>query len=708
MTLFAASFVWLAAAMLAVWALRARWRSLVTAGCVLTAAALVAATAVDVIASGTTVSVTLGPLAILGPLVLVLSPLRALFMLITAIVFAASIAFAVRDAEGYPPARAALFITLVALLFAAMLAVFAAGDIVGFVFAWEIMSLALWGLVSFDQRRAQTRRAGLVTIALSEAGALAGLAGLLVLAAAAGSPRFADIAQAVPQLPAPVLWSGFALTFFGFGVKTGIMPVNVWMAEAYAAAPRSVTPLFSGATLNLGVFALWIIDAPLAAHATWMALIVLTTGALTALLGIVYALVARDLTRLLTHSSIENLGIVVAALGAGFAFIALGKPALGGIALIAGLYHMLNHSMFKTLLFLGAGAIDAATGTREMDRLGGLARRLPLLGTLFLIGTLAIAALPPLNGFVSEWLTLQALLRVVEIPAVPIRIAFAISGALLALAVGLAVTCFTMLAGSTLLGLPRSAQAAKPVRLATLTAVVPMTILAAICLSLGVLATGVIPILSTLAQPLAGVDTTAALVPAFFQFSPAAPHGVNPDLVHALTPLGAQLGRDIIPLRGLIVLHSGTGTPVVFAMSAALTFAVLGFILALVWLAARAWRRRAVVRRRAWEAGLYRLYPEMSYTASAFAAPVRVVFDRLLRPVVSEQTERHGAFTTAIHRRLEIVHVVDRLTLTPLIGWAHRVAALLARMHHGRVTFYASYVLAVLIGALVIARAALG
>ena len=157
-------------------------------------------------------------------------------------------------------------------------------------------------------------------------------------------------------------------------IQTGILPVNIWMPAAYAAAPRALTPLFSGATLNLGIFTLLIVDGPLAVHNVSTALVVLVTGTLTALVGIVYALVERDITRLLTQSSIENLGIVVAALGAGFAFAALGKPIPAGMAMIAGLYHMTNHSAFKTMLFLGASGVRDAAGGDEMDRLGGLMR----------------------------------------------------------------------------------------------------------------------------------------------------------------------------------------------------------------------------------------------------------------------------------------------------------------------------------------------
>jgi hydrogenase-4 component B len=643
-------------------------------------------------------------LAFLPGFTFALDAVRGFFLIIAAAVFGLSIAFIALDAERYPSVRERALLGLTALLYAAMVAVLISSAVLSFIFAWEVMSLALWALVTFDSRQGENIRAGYLTLVLSEAGALAGLAGLLVLVGAAGTWSLAGIAAAAPTLPPGVVWAGFVLTFFGFGVKTGILPVNVWMHDAYAAAPPSLTPLFSGATLNLGVFALWAIDGPLARHALGPALVVLVTGAVTALLGIVYALVAGRVTHLLTHSSIENLGIVVAALGAGFAFVALGQPVLAGLPLVAGLYHMLNHSAYKTLLFLGNGAIRSAAGTDDLDALGGLMKRVPLFATLFLIGALAIAALPPLNGFVSEWLTLESLLRIVEVGSVPVRITFALSGALLALTAGLTLTCFVMLAGASLMGLPRSQEAAE-VRRMPRSATVPMGILAVVCLGLGVLATAVIPLLGRLVAPMAGADPTAALVPAFFAGAPELAAQITADL----TQIGAQVGRGLLPLRGLVVLHSGgSATPVVFAMSTALTFAVLVFLVLVVWALARllGWRRRAG-RRSLWDAGLVRLRPEMTYTATAFAAPVRVLFDRLLRPVVAEDTERHGAFVTGVRRRATLVHVVDRLTLRPLIDVSWWVAAHLARMHHGRVTLYAGYVLATLVIALLVSSALL-
>jgi len=658
------------------------------AGCV-----LVLIAALQALSHGAPIPLYRANLAILPGFDLSIDPLRAFFLAITAIVYGLSLAFVIHDSCRFSSRHCRLILAFVTLLLGGMISTLLASGVTSLIFAWEIMSLSLSALVFLGGNSTSTTSAGFVTLALSEAGALAALAGLLLLGTAADSWSLNGIALAVGHVPTATLWTGFLLTFFGFGVKTGILPVNLWMAEGYAAAPRGVLPLFSGATLNLGVFTLWVVDGPLALHQVGIGLVILVTGAITALLGIIYALATHSLTRLLTQSSVENLGIVVAASGAGFAFFALGHPLLAGLSLVAGLFHMLNHSAYKTLLFLGAGAIIEVAGSDDLNRLGGLMRRVPLFGTLFLFGAFAIAALPPLNGFVSEWLTLQSLLRVVELDLIPVRIVFALSGALLALTAGLAVTCFVMLVGTTLLGLPRSEQAARIWRTPK-SATVPMGVLLASCLALSVLATGVIPLLGQLTSTLTGTDPTTALVPAFFGNA----QGLAAGLVHNLTQIGARLGRGLVPLRGLIVLHSGgAATPVVYAMSTAYTLITIAILLLLTgWLAHGMRRRRRVARKTLWDAGLMHLRPDMTYNATTFAAPARVIFDRILRPVVAERIEYDGTFITAVHREGELVHIIDRLTLRPLTRTGNWIAALLSRMHHGPVTLYAGYILIIL------------
>ena len=697
------AYVALAFALGASLAPASRWRSAVFLAGSWIATLLVIVAAVATLVSGISGNFTPGALAILSGFDFALDPLRAFFLLISAAVYAMSIAFVLRDAARRTPQRARLVLACTTILFAAMLSVVMASGVTSLIFAWEVMSLALVALVFFGRGDAIELRAGLLTLAFSEAGALAALAGLLILAAAAGSPSLAAIGAAAPGMSHGMLWAGFLLTFFGFGVKTGIVPVNAWMIDGYAAAPRGLLPIFSGATLNLGVFTLWTVDGPLACHALWPALVIFVVGALSAVLGIMYALTDSNMTRLLTHSSIENLGIVVAALGAGFAFTAMQHPVIGDLALIAGLYHMLNHSTYKTLLFLGAGGIGDTVGHDDLNRLGGLLRRVPGFGLVFLLGCFAIAALPPFNGFVSEWLVLESLLRVVELGPVPVRIVFAVCGALLALTAGLAVTCFTMLAATTLLGLPRSRETASVSSMPASVAM-PMSVLTVVCFGLGVLATGVIPVLARIAAPMTGSDATDALVPAFF----GQVQGVAVGVVHDLTALGAQLGRGLLPLRGLVVLHSdGARAPVVFAMSAALIFVVLAILLLLVWIAVRRTRRHRTTRHVPWNAGLPRVRPEMTYTATTFAAPARVLFDAVFNPEVAREEQRQGAFVTARRHQEVRVHLLDRLFFAPLAIAFPVTARFLARMHHGKVTIYATYVLAAFVVVMLAATASL-
>ncbi|MGH8127678.1 MAG: proton-conducting transporter membrane subunit [Gammaproteobacteria bacterium] len=697
MTTFALAFVLIGAAPLAALlpgrrtAPAVAWL-LLTSGC-----ACIAWVAVTALTGSADRVLAVLALPVIGTFSFTLTPLSGLFLLVTAGVFAATLPFVIRDSIAWLPARRGLFIGLVALTFAAMVALFTAADIVAFIVAWEIAALAIWGLIGFETRASAPVAAGLLTLALSETGSLAGLAGLLLLATAAGTPLLAGIAATVPSLSPGLVAAACVLTFFGFGMKAGIVPLNLWLPVAHGNAPRSISPILSGATLNLGLYAFLRLDAPLAHTDPRLGLMILATGAATALVGIVYAMIERDLKRLLAQSSIENIGIATTGFGAGFTFAALGHPVLAGLAMVAGLYHMLNHSAYKTLLFLGAGGMDVATGTHNLDRLGGLMRRLPLLGTLFLIGAFAIAALPPFNGFVSEWLTLQSLLRVVEVASVPVRITFALSGAALALTAGLAVTCFIMVAGTSLLGLPRSHEAAQA-RRAPRSVVVPMAGLAVVCFGLAVLATGVIPILGRLTAPLTGANPTAALVPAFFHHTQVLVAGI----VHDLTQIGAQIGRGVVPLRGLVVLHSGgTTTPVIYAMSTALSFAVIVFLLLIVWLATRGLRRRRKARRRVlWDAGLARLRPEMTYNATAFASPVRVLFHGVFNPVVASHEQHHGAFLTASQHRELSSNIVERLIIAPIAKGSRATANGLARLHHGAVTAYAAYVLIALLVAL--------
>jgi len=639
-------------------------------------------------------------LPILGPLTIKATPLGAVILLVSALVFAVTAAPLTEDARDLAGVRSgALLLVLYEGLVAVTALLLLAADVITFSFAWELMSLLVFALVSFRSAEDGVARAGYVTLAMSEAGTLAGIAALLVLAGAAHSLRFDLIAAAAPVLSPATAWIVFLLALLGFGVKAGLIPVNAWLPDAHAAAPGTVPSLLTGVTLNLGFFAVLTVIGRLLPPVAGFGMILLLLGSLTAIVGVVYANTNAHLRHVLAHSSIENMGIAFAGAGGGLCFVALGHPVLGAMLLIAGLYQAVNHAIYKTLLFIGVRGIESACGTSDMDRLGGLLKRLPVFGLLFLAGTLAIAGLPPFNGFVSEWLTLEGLLRVVEVSSPVIRLGFAVAGALLALTAGLAVTCFVMVFGSSFTGISRSRQAAAPLPVSR-AKIVPMAVLAVVCLGLGVSPTLVVPVLDKATAPIAHAHGTAALVPAFFRASPANPDGISPALLHDLTQIGAQVGKGILPGRGEILLHAGgSANPVVFAMSPFYSVVALSLLFALVYVVFWRLRRRSPVRvGREWDGGLYALAPSMTYTATAFASPVRVLFNAILRPTVEERTELNQQhFRAAIYRREVRVHIVDRLTLRPVAGALQALARFFARMHHGSVNAYAAYILLTLL-----------
>jgi hydrogenase-4 component B len=377
------------------------------------------------------------------------------------------------------------------------------------------------------------------------------------------------------------------------------------------------------------------------------------------------------------------------------------------MAFIAAFYHLLNHSTYKALLFLGAGSVDEHAGTRDLDRMGGLMRAMPWTAGVFLIGALAISAVPPFNGFASEWLILQTLLRGAEINSTPLRLVFALCGAVLALTAALAVTCFVKTFAMGFLGLPRSDGAAKASE-ARASAIVPMAALAMLCLVLGVTPTYLIPELNQTLQPLIVPGAADSLVPPFFTATQENGQ-LPPAFLHEFHNLGAQSGRGVLPGRGVVIMLRGTEqNPVVFAMSPSYSLVALAILLLLAWfVVARMTRRRSAVRRPLWAGGIPRLLPQMTYTATGFSNPVRVIFQAIFQPNVTEDTRQTVAvhFRTAIHRQREETHIVDRVFLRPVNAAVQGIAGFLAGMHHGRLNAYVTYVLAFLLLVLVMFRA---
>lgn len=644
----------------------------------------------------------------LATLTLSMDRLSSLFVFITALVVLPVSIFAVhnlRRYEGRYSIRA--FVVMYLALFASIVLVLIAADVFLFLLAWEIMSILCYFLVNYEHEQSDHKHSAYLMLAISETGTLAAAIAFLILAGSAGALAFPALKLAGVNLGAGARWAVFLLSFFGFGVKAGLVPVNFWLPRAYTAAPSAFVPVLAGATLNLGIYGIVRVNADLLPMTLIKpGLVALVIGTISALVGILYATTENDLKTMLAHSSIENAGIIITGLGGGFVFTACGRPVLAGVAFLAALYHMTNHSIYKALLFLGTGAVDERTGTRNLDKLGGLIRRMPWTALAFLVGALSIAALPPFNGFVSEWLTLQTMLRSAELSSTGVKIIFALCGAGLALTAGLAVTCFVKAFAMGFLGFSRSEQSEKAVKEQG-TTIFSMGLLAVLCLALGVLPTYVNPVLNKTLQPLTGASAADALVPPFFVGSPEhdqLPHDFTADFHN----LGAQVGQSFLPGRGLVVLHrGGKENPVVFAMSTSYMLVVLLGLVGLTWLVVRfvLARRRKLSRRPCWDGGVRRLWPEMTYTATGFSNPVRVIFDAVFRPTTTEDTRQTVAehFRAAIRREREEVHIVDRFVLQPLKLAALAFARRLATFHRGRINAYIAYALLSLIVALLLA-----
>jgi hydrogenase-4 component B len=344
-------------------------------------------------------------------------------------------------------------------------------------------------------------------------------------------------------------------------------------------------------------------------------------------------------------------------------------------------------------------------GTRDLDRLGGLIPRLPWTSLFFLIGSLSIAAVYPFSGFASEWLTLQTLLRISELPSTAIRIVFALCGVGLALTAALAVTCFVKAFAMGFLGMPRSHEAEQASE-APASMLAPMGALAILSIVLGIIPTFVIPTVSNTLTSVGDGSATQALVPPFFAYH--AEHAtLPPDFANEFHDLGAQVGQDVIPGRGLVVLHRGEArNPVIFAMSTSYGVVVLLVLLGVTWwLVHRLARARRIRREVPWDGGVRHLLPEMTYSATGFSNPVRVIFDAILRPRSTSETEETSPthFRASIKRSRQQTHLVDRLFLDIVGRGLLRVAGGLARMHHGRVNAYVAYVLLTLLVFLVLA-----
>jgi hydrogenase-4 component B len=532
-----------------------------------------------------------------------------------------------------------------------------AADAFSFLLAWEFMSLSSWALVMAHHRDPDNARAGYVYLLMASFGTLALLLAFGLLAGPEGAYGF-DAMRAGHRstaIGALVL----VLTLLGAGSKAGLVPLHVWLPLAHPAAPSHVSALMSGVMTKVAVYGFIRILFDLAgASDWWSSLIVLALAAATALMGVLYALMQHDLKRLLAYHTVENIGIIFIGLGLALAFRADNMPGAAALALAAALFHVFNHSLFKSLLFFGVGAVQTATGERDMERLGGLIHSMPLASFAFLVGCVAISALPPLNGFVSEWLTFQAILLSPALPQWGLKILIPATGAILALSAALAAACFVKAFGITFLGRARSPAVARA-KEADRFSLAAMLALAALCLLAGIL-------------PGFALD---ALAP------------VTESLVHGRMPLQSAVSwLAIVPVMASRSSYDGLLVFLFIALSALLAAQAI-----------HRWASRALRRAPAWDCGYPDASPLTQYSAASFAQPIRRVFAAVLFRAREAVVMPPPGDMAAATYRAELHDLIWEWLYAPLAQAVGAVATLFNRMQFLTIRRYLSLVFAALV-----------
>jgi hydrogenase-4 component B len=631
--------------------------------------------AVHVLVDGTPpIHVSLPRLFAFAEMSLHVDGLSAFFLLVISLVAAAAAIYAPSYLGAHGRAQGVQTIAL-AVFASAMAVVCAAGDALTFLLAWEIMTLASYVLVVSDTRSEENARAGLLYLVMAHAGTAALTVAFLMLTERAHAFDFPALRAAARGLENGPRTAIFLFALAGFGAKAGVVPLHIWLPRAHPAAPSHASALMSGVMLKVALYGLFRFAFDLLAPASgllpaswgWTVLVV---GAVSALVGVLLALQQHDLKRLLAFHSVENVGIIL--IGAGMAMLLGGADAgpLSTLALAAALLHTLNHAAFKGLLFLGAGSVIGRTHTGNMEELGGLARRMPWTAWLFLLGAVAISALPPLNGFVSEWMTFQALVLGGARLKGTSGLLAGVAASALALTGGLAAACFAKAFGITFLGRPRSTHAAQAVE-SPVAMILGMLVLAGACVGLGV----------TPGFAMCLLDRPTAEL------------------------LGGAGASAVVTAHGPLVLSAGRSSSNLATTSISVTAATALFALfALVALGLRVFSRSST-RRLAptWTCGMTPS-SRFDYTATAFAKPLRLIFAALYRPR-REIVKETGASPYVI-RRLgyagEVVDLAETVIYARLKRWLTGGAEAIRAYSTGRIHGYVGYVLVTLVVALLL------
>jgi hydrogenase-4 component B len=537
------------------------------------------------------------------------------------------------------------------LFIAGMYLVLLANDIFSFVCSWELMSLASYFLVAYHHEHAANRSAAFLYLLMAH------ISGLLLLLCYGILAKFStDYSFSAMHLShLPPFWANvaFILGLLGFGMKAGVVPLHIWLPRAHPVAPSHISALMSGAMLKVAVYGLLRLCFYLLEKVYWQwGFLILFIGVISALLGILYALMQHDLKKLLAYSSVENIGIIFIAIGLAVIFLSTGHPILAALGLIAALYQCLNHALFKSLLFFGAGAILQNSHEHDLEKMGGLIHKMPYVGYCFLIGCISISALPPLNGFISEWLTFQTALQASVLTGTTLKIIIPIAAAVLALTGALAATCFVKVFGIAFLGQPRSRHVRRACD-AALGMRIAMSISVVLCILLGIFPAFIIKVINCIPLYLFGGKLLATK--SWLLFSP-------------------------------ISLQAASYSPCLILLCLLVAFA-------LCYLIFNFHSHKKIIINKPWDCGFGSLNSRMQCSATAFAMPLRRVFEGAWK--ITESIDKTNCL--GISYKLHIEDWIWKFLYLPLVQFTGHISRFFALIQGGNVRFYLLYMYVTLI-----------
>ncbi len=543
------------------------------------------------------------------------------------------------------------------ILILSLYAVVLSADLFTFLISWETMAIASYFLVTIE-RSEKASRAGLFYAMMTHIGTAFIIALFFILYRATGRMDFEGMKAGIAGVPLSVKSVVFIFALIGFGTKAGIIPLHTWIPRAYSVTPPHIAALMSGLMVKMGIYGFIRIALDITGQgAGWWGITVIAVGAVSALLGILYGLIENDLKVFLAYSSVENVGIILLGVGASMMFKSGGLYALSSVALTAALLHVLNHALFKGTLFLGAGALIRGTGGGNMEQMGGLLKRMPFTGLFFLAGALSICALPPFNGFVSEWLTYQSLLFGYQSPSIAAKIVSPLGGAALALTGAIAAAGFVKAFGIAFLGMPRTASAHEA-REVSPSMLIGMALLAAPCLLFGLFPGPALSVLTPAAYILTGASTTLEQ--------------------HGFLSVGQS---------------SAALSPAFFLV----TMAVMA--IAVLVLMRMAGGKRKTIYADSWDCGIRGLTPRMQYTATALTKPLRIIYKRIYLPSrdLKVNYTLKPFFVKSIRYEGEITPFFERYAYEPATRFIHSVAGKVKMLQSGSLQLYLGYILLTLI-----------